>query len=375
LANTPHRIRRIAINTGGGDAPGLNAVIRAAVLSARRRGWEVLGIRRGYEGLLDLNRIMPLDRETVRGIAHLGGSILGTTNKGDPFHLPLKLPSGEVTLVDRSDEVVTNFKRLGIDALIAIGGDGSMRIAHELSKRGLPIVGVPKTIDNDLPGTVLTFGFDTAVQVAMEAIDRLHSTAEAHERVFTVELMGRDAGWIALHAGLASTADAILIPEIPFDIDVVCRKIMEREALGRHFSIVVVAEGARPKGGDVVLVEPAGQGREQRLGGIGEQVAHWIEERTGKEARNLVLGHLQRGGSPSNFDRITAQRFGAAAIRVVGRGESGVMVALDPPEVLTVPLADVIDRTRLVPLDGDTVQTARDVGVCLGDEWEESGVF
>jgi 6-phosphofructokinase 1 len=209
----------------------------------------------------------------------------------------------------------------------------------------------------------------------MEAIDRLHSTAEAHERVFTVELMGRDAGWIALHAGLASTADAILIPEIPFDIDVVCRKIMEREALGRHFSIVVVAEGARPKGGDVVLVEPAGQGREQRLGGIGEQVAHWIEERTGKEARNLVLGHLQRGGSPSNFDRITAQRFGAAAIRVVGRGESGVMVALDPPEVLTVPLADVIDRTRLVPLDGDTVQTARDVGVCLGDEWEESGVF
>ena len=375
MANTPHRIRRIAINTGGGDAPGLNAVIRAAVLSARRRGWEVLGIRRGYEGLLDLNRIIPLDRETVRGIAHLGGSILGTTNKGDPFQWPLKLPGGEVTLVDRSDEVVTNVKRLGIDAVIAIGGDGSMRIAHELAKRGVPIVGVPKTIDNDLPGTVLTFGFDTAVQVAMEAIDRLQSTAEAHERVFTIELMGRNAGWIALHAGLASTADAILIPEIPFDIEVVCAKIMEREALGRHFSIIVVAEGARPKGGDVVLQAPAEQGRERRLGGIGEQVAHWIEERTGKEARNLVLGHLQRGGSPSNFDRITAQRFGAAAIRVVARGESGVMVALDPPEVLTVPLADVIDRTRLVPLDGDTIQTARDVGVCLGDEWEELGVY
>jgi 6-phosphofructokinase len=271
--------------------------------------------------------------------------------------------------------VVTNVKRLGIDAVIAIGGDGSMRIAHELAKRGVPIVGVPKTIDNDLPGTVLTFGFDTAVQVAMEAIDRLQSTAEAHERVFTIELMGRNAGWIALHAGLASTADAILIPEIPFDIDVVCAKIMEREALGRHFSIIVVAEGARPKGGEVVLQAPAEQGRERRLGGIGEQVAHWIEERTGKEARNLVLGHLQRGGSPSNFDRITAQRFGAAAIRVVARGESGVMVALDPPEVLTVPLADVIDRTRLVPLDGDTIQTARDVGVCLGDEWEELGVY
>jgi 6-phosphofructokinase 1 len=375
LAQTSHRIRRIAINTGGGDAPGLNAVVRAAVLSARRHGWDVLGIRRGYEGLLDLNRIVPLDRETVRGIAHLGGSILGTTNKGDPFQWPLKLPNGEVALVDRSEEVVTNVKRLGIDALIAIGGDGSMRIAHELSKRGVPIVGVPKTIDNDLHGTELTFGFDTAVQVAMEAIDRLHSTAEAHERVFTVELMGRNAGWIALHAGLASTADAILIPEIPFDIDVVCRKIMEREALGRHFSIVVVAEGARPKGGDVVVQAPAEGGREQRLGGIGEHVAHWIEERTGKEARNLVLGHLQRGGSPSSFDRITAQRFGAAAVRVVARGESGVMVALDPPDVLTVPLQDVIDRTRLVPLDGDTVQSARDVGVCLGDEWEELGVY
>jgi 6-phosphofructokinase 1 len=263
----------------------------------------------------------------------------------------------------------------GITALIAIGGEGTLAAAKRLTDAGINIVGVPKTIDNDLPGTVLTFGFDSAVQVAMEAIDRLHSTAEAHERVFTIELMGRNAGWIALHAGLASTSDAILIPEIPFDIDVVCRKIMEREALGRHFSLIVVAEGARPKGGDVVFQAPAEQGRDRRLGGIGEQVAHWIEERTGKEARNLVLGHLQRGGSPSNFDRITAQRFGAAAIRVVARGESGVMVALDPPEVLTVPLANVIDRTRLVPLDGDTIQTARDVGVCLGDEWEEVGVY
>jgi phosphofructokinase-like protein len=371
----PHRIRRIAINTGGGDAPGLNAVVRAAVLAARRRGWEVLGIRRGYEGLLDTTKIVQLDREAVRGIAHLGGSTLGCTNKGDPFQWPLRMPGGAIELVDRSDEVVTNFKRLGIDALIAIGGDGSMRIAHELSKKGVHIVGVPKTIDNDLPGTSLTFGFDTAVNVATEAIDRLHSTAEAHERVFTVELMGRYAGWIALHAGIASTADVILIPEIPFDIDVVCRKIMEREALGRHFSIVVVAEGARPLGGSMVTQGPAEVGREVRLGGIGEQVAHQIEERTGKEARNLVLGHLQRGGSPSAFDRVVAQRFGAAAVRVVASGQHSVMVALDPPEVLTVPLEKVIASMRTVDLDGDTIQSARDLGVCLGDEWEERGIY
>jgi phosphofructokinase-like protein len=335
----------------------------------------VLGIRRGYEGLLDLSKMLPLDREAVRGITHLGGSILGSTNKGDPFQWPVKLPSGEIQLVDRSDEIVTNVKRIGIDCIVAIGGDGSMRIAHELSKKGVPIVGVPKTIDNDLPGTVLTFGFDTAVNVATEALDRLHSTAEAHERVFTVELMGRYAGWIALHAGIAATADVILIPEIPFDIEVICRRIMEREALGRHFSIVVVAEGARPQGGEMVFQGKAEKGREGRLGGIGEQVAHWIEEKTGKEARNLVLGHLQRGGQPSAFDRITAQRFGAAAIRVVARGESGVMVALDPPEMKTVPLADVIDNLRLVELDGDTIQTARDIGICLGDEWEEVGIY
>jgi ATP-dependent phosphofructokinase / diphosphate-dependent phosphofructokinase len=370
-----HRIRRIAVTTGGGDAPGLNAVVRAVVLAARRRGWDVLGIRRGYEGLLDTAKIVQLDRESVRGITHLGGSILGATNRGNPLQWPLKLPNGEVTLVDRSDEVVTNFRRLGIDALIAIGGDGSMRIAHQLSLRGLPVVGVPKTIDNDLPGTALTFGFDTAVSVATEAIDRLHSTAEAHERVFTVELMGRYAGWIALHAGIAATADVILIPEIPFDIDVVCRKIMEREALGRHFSIVVVAEGARPIGGEMVFQDATVRGRESRLGGIGEQVANQIEERTGKEARNLVLGHLQRGGSPSAFDRITAQRFGAAAVQVVADGGRGVMVALDPPLIKTVPLEEVISKQNLVPLDCDTIKTARDIGICLGDEWEERGVW
>jgi 6-phosphofructokinase 1 len=368
------RIRRIAVTTGGGDAPGLNAVVRAVVLAAKRRGWDVLGIRRGYEGLLDPEKIVQLDREAVRGITHLGGSILGATNKGNPLQWPVKLPGGERATVDRSDEVVTNFRRLGIDALIAIGGDGSMRIAHALSQRGIPIVGVPKTIDNDLPGTALTFGFDTAVGIATEAIDRLHSTAEAHERVFTVELMGRCAGWIALHAGIAATADVILIPEIPFDIGAVCRKIMEREALGRHFSIVVVAEGARPAGGEMVF-QQRGDGGPSRLGGIGEQVARQIEECTGKEARNLVLGHLQRGGSPSAFDRITAQRFGAAAVQVVADGGQGVMVALDPPEIKTVPLAEVVGKLNLVPLDCDTVKTARDIGICLGDSWEELGVW
>jgi 6-phosphofructokinase 1 len=370
-----HRIRRIAITTGGGDAPGLNAVVRAAVLAAKRRGWEVLGSRRGYEGLLDISRILPLERETVRGIAHLGGCILGSTNKGDPFAWPLKLPNGEVSIIDRSKEVVTNVKRLGIDALIAIGGDGSMRIAYQLALLGVPVVGVPKTIDNDLWGTALTFGFDTAVGVATEAIDRLHSTAEAHERVFCVELMGRYAGWIALHAGIASTADVILIPEIPFDMQAVCRKIMEREALGRHFSIVVVAEGARPLGGEMVFQDRSEKGRESRLGGISERVAGQIEEQTGKEARNLVLGHLQRGGSPSAFDRLIAQRFGAAAVQVVADGGSSVMVALDPPVIKTVPLEEVISRQNVVPLDCDTIKTARDIGICLGDEWEERGVW
>ncbi|HVS03196.1 MAG TPA: ATP-dependent 6-phosphofructokinase [Thermoanaerobaculia bacterium] len=365
------RIRRIAINTGGGDAPGLNAVIRAAVLSARRRGWEVLGIQRGYEGLLDTSKILQLDRASVRGITHLGGTIIGTTNRGNPFEYPMKMPDGQVVPVDRSDEVVTNFRRLGIDALITIGGDGSMRIAHAFAQKGLPVVGVPKTIDNDLEGTVLTFGFDTAVSVATEAIDRLHSTAEAHERVFVVELMGRYTGWIALHAGVAATADAILIPEIPFDIEAVCRKVMEREALGRHFSIVVAAEGARPQGGEMVVQGPKEVGREVRLGGIAEQVAQQIEECTGKESRTVVLGHVQRGGSPTAFDRLTAQRFGAAAVRLVAQRRFDTMVALDPPEVLTVPLTDAIGRMKRVPLEGDTIRTAREMGVCLGDEYEE----
>ena len=362
-------IRRIAINTGGGDAPGLNAVIRAATLGARGRGWDVIGIRKGYTGLLDTSRIMQLDAGAVRGITHLGGTILGTTNRGHPFEFPRETAEGEIKLVDRSDEVLENARRLGIDALIAIGGDGSMDIAHRLAQKGLPVVGVPKTIDNDLDGTVVTFGFDTAVTVATGAIGRLHSTAEAHERVFTVEVMGRYAGWIALHAGIAGGADAILIPEIPYDIDAVCRKIQDREARGRRFSIVVVAEGAKPKDGAITTKRDARPGGQVLLGGVADQLAHEIENRTGKETRSVVLGHLQRGGRPTPYDRLLALRFGAAAVRVIADGKRDVMVALDPPNVLTVPLADATRRMKTVPLDGDTICTAREIGLCLGDDY------
>jgi 6-phosphofructokinase 1 len=360
--------RRIAINTGGGDAPGLNAVLRAVVLSAGRLGWEVVGIRKGYLGLLDPAHLVTLTADSVRGIAHLGGTILGTSNRGNPFAWPSPPADGESAPTDRAAEVVANFRRLGLDALIAIGGDGSMKIAHGLAGLGIPVVGVPKTIDNDLEGTVVTFGFDTAVTVATEAIDRLHSTAEAHERVFVVEVMGRYAGWIALEAGIAGGADAILIPEIPYRLEAVAGKIREREARGRHFSIVVAAEGARPLGGEVVTRGPMEEGREVRLGGIGERLADELAAATGKETRTVVLGHLQRGGRPTPRDRLLALRFGAAAVRLVAQGRFSVMVALDPPEVRAVPLSAAIRRMKTVPLDGDTVATARQMGLCLGDE-------
>lgn len=357
--------KHIAVNTGGGDAPGLNAVIYAVTKAAHQRGWEVSGILQGYEGLLDTDKIVRLDRDRVRGISHLGGTILGAINRGNPFDFPT--PGDDGRTMDRSEEVVRNFELLGFDALIAIGGDGSMRIAEKFCRMGMPIVGVPKTIDNDLGGTVFTFGFHTAVDVATEAIGRLHSTAEAHERVFVVEVMGRYAGWIAVHAGLAGGADAILIPEIPFSIDAVCKKIMAREARGRRFSIVVVAEGAKYRGGDLVTKGPKEAGREVLLGGIGHQVGHEIQERTGKEVRVQVLGHLQRGGSPSAVDRLIALRFGTAAVRLVEEGKFSNMVALDPPNIFDVPLADVVQTMKAVPIEGDTVQTAREMGICLGD--------
>lgn len=358
---------KIAISTGGGDAPGLNAVIRAVVLSAMQRGWTVYGIERGFGGLLGDAQIIPVTEQTVRGITHLGGTILGTTNRGNPFAWPVKQADGTMTEIDRSDEVVASFRRLGLNALIVVGGDGSLRIAQRLCEKGLPIVGVPKTIDNDVRGTVITFGFDTAVNTATDAIDKLHSTAESHQRVFVVEVMGRHAGWIALNSGLSGTADVILIPEIPFDITKVCDKVMERDLRGSHFSIVVAAEGARPLGGSEVFQEGKKAGAVARLGGIGEMVAQAIAERTGKETRSVVLGHLQRGGSPTTFDRLLALRFGAAAVRAVEAKQFGRMVASDPPTIITVPFEEALGGSAGVPLDHDSLQTARDLGICLGD--------
>ncbi|MFQ5690125.1 MAG: 6-phosphofructokinase [Gemmatimonadota bacterium] len=363
-------VRRIAINTGGGDAPGLNAVIRAAVLASLERGWEVSGIERGYGGLLadEAGSLVPLTRERVRGITHIGGSILGTANRGDPFRWPSEGPAGIVQRVDRSDEVMDGLARNGLDALIAIGGDGSLHIARELAAKGLPVVGVPKTIDNDLGATSVTFGFLTAVETATDAIDKLHSTAESHQRVMVVEVMGHDSGWIALYSGIAGTADVILIPEIPYDIGRVCGKIEERERRGRHFSIVCVAEGARPLGGEVVTKQvPAGHGEQTRLGGIGERVAREIANCTGKETRALALGHLQRGGRPNAQDRLIALRFGCAAVRCVAAGEFGTMVALGPSGVRAVPLDEALRERKTVPLDGDIVAAARALGISLGD--------
>jgi ATP-dependent phosphofructokinase / diphosphate-dependent phosphofructokinase len=354
---------KLAINTGGGDAPGLNAVIRGAVLGAVHRGWQCVGIRRGYGGLIGSDGVVPLDATAVRGITHLGGTILGTTNRGDPFNWREQLADGSSIARDRSGDVVAAFRALGLDALIAIGGDGSLRIAARLYEMGLPVVGVPKTIDNDVGGTVATFGFDTAVQTATDAIDKLHSTAESHERVMVVEVMGRNAGWIALHSGIAGSADVILIPEIPFDLAKVCDKIRRREAEGRHFSIVVVAEGAAPRGGSVSLADPV----HERLGGIGERVAHSIEEMTKKETRSLVLGHLQRGGSPTTFDRLLGLRFGTAAVRLVAEGRFGSMVALRPPAIASIPIKEALTALKRVPLDSDTIATARDLGISLGD--------
>lgn len=365
------KIKRIAINTGGGDAPGLNAVIRAVVIAALNRGWECCGIRDGYNGLFLPERypdggLIRLTRERVRGITHLGGTIIGTTNKGNPLEYPIVGKNGKVRIVDRSGEVMRGFRKHRIDALIAVGGDGSLSIANELEKKGLRVVGVPKTIDNDLDKTVVTFGFDTALSFATSCLDRLHSTAEAHQRVMVVEVMGRYAGWIALNTGISGTADVILIPEIPFDIKKVAAKIKERERAGRTHSMVVVAEGAKHVGGEGVVAAKE-IGRAERLGGIGEVVTRQIQEMTGRESRVVVLGHLLRGGSPTTFDRLISLRFGAAAVRALDEGMSGVMVALDPPTVRYVPLEQATRRMKCVPLDCDTILTARDLGICFGD--------
>ncbi len=360
---------KIAVNTGGGDAPGLNAVIYAVTMAADRRGWEVYGIHTGYNGLLDTDAITRLTPERVAGIVSLGGTILGTTNKGDPFAMPVKNAVGDTETRDVSAKILHNFQRLGFDVLIAIGGDGSLRIANRFAEMGMPVVGVPKTIDNDLASTVITFGFDTAVTTSTEAIDKLHSTASAHERVMVVEVMGRYAGWIALNSGISGSADVILIPEIPFRIESVCNKIMDNELHGKRYGIVVVAEGAKTEGGELIHKGKGEAGRQEVvLGGIGEWVAREIQTRTGKDTRSLVLGHLQRGGSPTTFDRLVALRFGAAAVRLIAEGRRNVMVALRPPDTVAVPLAEAVEKMKSVPLESDSILTARDMGISFGDE-------
>ena len=371
-SGSPGKIRRVAICTGGGDAPGLNAVIRAAVISAMNRGWEMIGIRDGYGGILFPERYQGqgtflLTRDMVRGITHLGGTILGTTNKGNPMCFPVRQPDGSIQEIDRTGEIVNYFGMHEIDALISIGGDGSLTISHALVKKGLRVVCVPKTIDNDLDKTVATFGFDTAVTFATDCLDRLHSTAESHQRVMVVELMGRYAGWIALNAGIAGSAHAILIPEIPYDLDKVAAKIIQRDSLGRHYTIVVVAEGAMPMDGHISIKDEAITGTAERLGGVGEQVAAKLKDLTGKDTRVVVLGHLLRGGSPTSADRLISLRFGAAAVRALDEGASGIMVALDPPTVRYVPIEEVAGHMRQVPLDCDTINTARDLGINFGD--------
>ncbi len=350
--------------TGGGDAPGLNAVIRAVVKAAFNSGIEVIGLEDSFDGLLDRSRTRVLTPGDVTGILRLGGTILGTTNRGNPFEYPSDVNDASI---DYSDRVVQTFQEMGLDALVVIGGDGTLQIAHQFYLKGIPVVGVPKTIDNDIWGTTSCFGFDTAVSFAADAIDRLHTTAEAHRRIMVVEVMGRYAGWIALHAGVAGGADVILIPEIRFDLEKIVVRLRARESFGARFSIVVVAEGAAPIGGKMTFLEEPRRGHVERLGGIGASVANQLQDITGKETRYVVLGHLQRGGAPTAFDRVLATRFGGKAVELISRGAFGRMVANNPPDIVPIPLADVVGKTKTVPLDNDLLRTARALGVAFGD--------
>jgi len=359
--------KTIAILTGGGDCPGLNAVIRGVVRSATlERNWRVIGIEDGFDGLVGTPRWHELSLETVRGILPRGGTILGTSNRGNPLAYPVE-EGGRVRMVDLSAEVVSNFRQLGADALIAVGGDGTLKIARALQEKGVPMVGVPKTIDNDLRGTDVTFGYNTAVTIVTEALDRLHSTAESHQRVMVVEVMGRDAGWIALESGLAGSADVILIPEIPYDLEAICAAIRQRKARGSRFSIVVAAEGAFPVDGGKVVQATATENRGvERLGGVGAVVADEIARRLQVETRVVVLGHVQRGGTPTPFDRILGTRFGVRAVELIEQGRYGRMVSLRGREVCDVDIVDAVDSLNRVEPEGDLVKTAEALGVSMG---------
>lgn len=357
---------RIGILTGGGDCPGLNAVIRAVVKSATKRGWETIGFLGGFEGLLEPDGHRKLDYKEMDALLFVGGTILGTSNKG---RFAAKTGHGSTRQVPRDilDRARANFRKLGLRALVVVGGDGSLTIAQQLYEQGVPLVGVPKTIDNDLEATALTFGFDSAVACATDALDRLRTTAQSHERVMVLEVMGRYAGWIAAHAGISGGGDVILIPEIPFRHESVCARIQEREREGKPFTLVVVAEGARELGQDYTTTGSEEKNREARLGGIGAVVASEILKRTGKETRLCVLGHLQRGGAPTSFDRLLCTRFGARSVQLIAEERYGYMVALRPPDTVPVKISEAIGRLRTVPLDGDIVQTARALGISFGD--------
>jgi 6-phosphofructokinase 1 len=360
-------MERIGILTGGGDAPGLNAVIRAAVKTAiYEYGCEVLGIRNGYDGFIDEKGIIPLGIENVRGILPRGGTILGAANRGNPYARKVIRAGQEVT-IDVSDEIIKGIERLELDALLVLGGDGTLHIAHGLFLKGAPIIGVPKTIDNDIGGTEVSFGFDTAVNTATEAIDKLHTTAEAHHRVMVLELMGRNTGFIALHAGVAGGTDVILIPEIPFRFESVVAKVRQRVERGYLFSIVAVSEGAKPLSGGQVFSRQGDEIYVPRLGGIGQIVGEQIEKQ-GFETRVTVLGHLQRGGTPTPFDRWLATLYGAAAVRLAARGGFDRMVALHAGDITDISLEEAIGTPKRVDINDDAIHTARGMGISFGDE-------
>jgi 6-phosphofructokinase 1 len=357
--------KRIGIVTGGGDCPGLNAVIRAVSKAAAKRGWESIGILGGYEGLLEPRRHMELHYEQLGDLLTRGGTILGTANRG---RFSTRVGHGERRRVPNDLLAATKagFDALNLSALVCLGGDGTLTTAQQLHEFGLPVIGIPKTIDNDLDCTDYTFGFDSAVACATDAVDRLHTTAESHNRVIVLEVMGRYSGWIALYAGVAGGADAILIPEIPFRYESIQGRIRERESHGKLFALIVVAEGARQKGHDMVSIAEREDG-EVRLGGISAVIAREIEHLAGREARNVVLGHLQRGGTPTPFDRALCTMFGASAIDLVAAGDFGKMVAFQGTEVTAVPIQKAIERLKTVPPDDTLVRTARAMGISLGD--------
>ncbi|SDF48990.1 6-phosphofructokinase [Sporomusa acidovorans] len=360
------KLKSIAVLTGGGDAPGLNAVIRAVVRTTIGYGFKVWGIKNGFGGMVE-NQIIEMTDDHVAGILPRGGTILGTTNRDNPFSYP-QLQAGQTVYQDMSSQALANLQQRNIEALVVIGGDGSLKIASEFYQLGLPVVAVPKTIDNDIPGTERTFGFDTAVGVATDALDRLHTTAESHHRVMVLEVMGRYAGWIALHAGMAGGADCILLPEIPFNIDSVIAKIRQRQQRGRQFSLIVVAEGAYPLGGEVSVSRIVEGSHEKiRLGGAGEKLARQIETLIGVESRCTVLGHVQRGGTPTAFDRVLATRYGVAAAECLLEGVYGNMVALRKNEIIRVPIADIAGKANHITAENELLKAGRAIGICFGD--------